>query len=151
MLNKKMGYIGVIIFVLLVIFTLFYHPHVATKIFENKYVEFKLPENIIVVDNSNETFDINFYNSTPKTGDRSDPNFIADMRAVKTNYINSSTNVTDITLVDGINATEFVDKSANTFNLFVPLKNHKYALLFEIYLNQSQVTYETVKDSLTIK
>lgn len=146
-----MGYIGVIIFVLLVLFTLFYHPHVATKVFENKYVEFKLPEDIVIVDDSNETCDINFFNSTPVTGDKSDPSFIADMRAVKTNYINGTTNVTDITLVDGINATEFVDKSANTFNLFVPLKNHNYALLFEIYLNQSQVTYETVKNSLIIK
>jgi len=151
MLNKKMGYIGVIIFVLLVILAFFYHPHVATKMFENKYVEFKLPENIVVVDNSSETCDINFFNSTPKTGERSDPNFIADMRSVKTNYITSTTNVTDVTLVDGINATEFVDKSANTFNLFVPLKNRNYALLFEIYLNQSQVTYETVKNSLIIK
>ena len=146
-----MGYIGVIIFVLLVILAFFYHPHVATKMFENKYVEFKLPENIVVVDNSSETCDINFFNSTPKTGERSDPNFIADMRSVKTNYITSTTNVTDVTLVDGINATEFVDKSANTFNLFVPLKNRNYALLFEIYLNQSQVTYETVKNSLIIK
>ena len=73
------------------------------------------------------------------------------MRSVKTNYINSTTNVTDVTLVDGINATEFVDKANNTFNLFVPLKNRNYALLFEIYLNQSQVTYETVKDTLIIK
>lgn len=146
-----MGYLGVSIFVILVIFTLFYHPQVATKVFENKFVEFKLPENIVVVDESNETCDINFFNSTPVTGDRSDPNLIANMRSVKTNYINSSTNVTDVTLVDGINATEFVDKSANTFNLFVPLKNRNYALLFEIYLNQSQVTYETVKNSLIIK
>ncbi|ADZ09466.1 hypothetical protein Metbo_1224 [Methanobacterium lacus] len=151
MLNKKMGYIGAAIFVALVIFTLVYHPHVDTNVFENKYVEFKLPNNIKVVDESNETCDLYFFNSTPGTGDKSDPNFIADMRTVKTNYINNASNITDVTLVDGINATEFVDKSSNTFNLFVPVKKRNNALLFEIFLNQSQVTYETVKNSLIIK
>jgi hypothetical protein len=146
-----MGIIGVTIFVILVIFTVFYHPNIPTKVFENKYVEFKLPENIVVVDDSNITCELYFFNSTPVTGDIKDPNFIADMRTVKSNYINSTTNVTDVTLVDGINATEFVDKSTNTFNLFVPVKKRDSALLFEIYLNQSQVTYETVKNSLIIK
>lgn len=146
-----MGYIGAAIFVALVIFTLVYHPHVATNVFENKYVEFKLPNNIKVVDESNETCELYFFNSTPGTGDKSDPNFIADMRTVKTNYINNVSNITDVTLVDGINATEFVDKSSNTFNLFVPVKKRNNALLFEIFLNQSQVTYETVKNSLIIK
>lgn len=146
-----MGYIGAAIFVALVIFTLVYHPNVATKVFENKYVEFKLPNNIKVVDESNQTCELYFYNSTPGTGDKSDPNFIADMRTVNANYINIVTNVTDVTLVDGINATEFVNKSSNTFNLFVPVKKRNNALLFEIFLNQSQVTYETVKNSLIIK
>lgn len=146
-----MGYIGVIIFIPLILFTVFYQPHVTTKVFENKYVKFNLPQDIVVVDASNTTCDINFFNSTPVTGNTSDPNFIADMKTVKLNYINSSDNMTDVTKVDDINATEFVDKSANTFNLFVPLKNHNFALLFEIYLSQPQVTYETVKNSLTIK
>lgn len=146
-----MGYIGAAIFVVLVIFTLVYHPHVETNVFENKYVEFKLPNNIKVVDESNETCELYFFNSTPGTGDKSDPNFIADMRTVNTNYINNVSNITDVTLVDGINATEFVDKSSNTFNLFVPVKKRNNALLFEIFLNQSQVTYETVKNSLIIK
>ncbi len=130
---------------------LFYHPHVATKVFENKYVEFKLPKNIEVVDESNQSVELYFFNTTPETGDKSDPNFIADMRTVALNYINSTTNITDVTLVNGINATEFVNKSSNTFDLFVPVKKRDNALLFEIYLNQSQVTYETVKNSLIIK
>lgn len=146
-----MGYIGVAIFVLLIIIAVFYHPNVATNVFENKYVEFKMPENIKVVDASNESCELYFFNSTPGTGDKSDPSFVADMITVKLNYINSISNITDVTLVDGINATEFVNKSSNTFNLFVPVKKHDNALLFEIYLNQSQVTYETVKNSLIIK
>ncbi|UTB32675.1 MAG: hypothetical protein NKF70_14540 [Methanobacterium sp. ERen5] len=135
----------------LVIFALVYHPHVATKVYQNKYVEFKLPKNIKVVDQSNETCKLYFFNSTPEKGDKSDPNFIADMITVNSTYINNATNITDVTLVDGINATEFYDKSANTFNLFVPVKKRNNALLFEIFLNQSQVTYETVKNSLIIK
>ncbi len=132
-------------------FALFHQTTVPTKVFENKFVKFNLPDNIVVVDKSNDTCEINFFNDTPVTGVRSDPNFIADLRTVKLNYISNLTNITDITLVNGINATEFVDKSNNTFNLFIPLKNRKYALLFEIYLSETESTYETIKNSLLIK
>lgn len=125
--------------------------HISTKVFENKFVKFNLPDNVVVLDKSNETCEINFFKDTPINGDKSDPNFIADLRTVNSSYLNNITNITDITLVDGINATEFVNKSANTFNLFIPLKNRKSALLFEIYLSETESTYETIKNSLLIK
>ena len=151
MLNKKLGYIAVILIFFLFIFALFHQTHVPTKIFENKFVKFSMPDDIVVVDMSNDSCEINFFNDTPITGDRLDPNFIADLRNVNLDYISNMTNITDITIVNGINATEFVDKSNNTFNLFIPLKNRNSALLFEIYLTETESTYETIKNSLLIK
>lgn len=130
---------------------IFIQTHVSTTVFEDKFVKFNLPDNIVVVDKSNNTCEINFFNDTPITGDRSDPNFIADLKSVKLDYIANITNITDITVVDGINATEYVDKSTKTFNLFIPLKNRNSALLFEIYLDETESTYETIKNSLLIK
>jgi hypothetical protein len=122
----------------------------AHGVFEDKYIKFNYPENIVVVDNSTSTECLVYlFSGTPTTGGNLDDRYIGDISSYPTNdqttvNIAKSHGAKDISL-KGTPALEYQD-NIPSYNLVIPSKG----LFFEIYTNQTKA-YNTIKNSITIK
>ena len=116
-------------------------------VFENKFVKFNYPENIVVVDNSTDNYpEIYIFSGTPTIGGYSDPKYIGDISQMSTNYMTTVNDSTKTVSINGTNAIEWKDSTLDRYSLFIPSK----ALLFEIDTNHTTV-YNTIRNSLIIK
>jgi hypothetical protein len=116
-------------------------------VFENKFVKFNYPENLVVVDNSTDTYpEIYIFSGTPTIGGYSDPKYIGDIVQMSTDYMTTVNDSTKTVNLNGTKAIEWKDSTLNRYSLFIPSK----ALLFEINTNYT-TAYNTIRNSLIIK
>ncbi len=119
----------------------------GNNFFENKYVQFTYPNNLVVKDlSSNNQCTIYFFTGNPSEVNNLDPKFAGDISNVASNYMLSIDDPTININLHGTPAVEFNDSELNSYDVFVPSKN----LLFEIAINQ-QSGYNIIKNSLVIK
>jgi len=119
----------------------------AHGVFENKFVKFNYPKNLVVVDNSTNNYpEIYIFSGTPTTGGNLDPKNIGDISKVDTNYMKAVKDSKKTVNLNGTKAIGWKDSVVDAYSLFIPSK----AFLFEIDTNQT-TAYNTIKNSLIIK
>ena len=117
------------------------------NVFENQYIKFTYPNNIVVKDvSSNNQCRVYLFTGNPKEANNLDPKFAGDISNVASNYMVSVDDPTTNLTLNGIQAIEFNDSQLYSINIFYPSKN----ILFEIYYKQD-IAYNTIKNSLKIK
>ncbi len=118
------------------------------NVFENQYVQFDYPKNLVVKDLSTSSdCAVYIFSGNPSQVSNMDPNYVGNISTVASSYMSTVQGPTNNVNLNGTPAIEDNDTVLNTYELFVPSKN----ILFEIYTNQSISTYNIIKNSLIIK
>lgn len=120
-----------------------------SNVFENKFISFDKPDNLRIVDESNDTYlKVRFYNGDEMVGDIQGYG-TSKTKADVDNIVSLSKG--ELT-VAGYRASTDGDSSGSQTIIFIPDDNQGAKAMIQIYFDSEFVTkYQEIRDSLVIK